>query len=155
MRRDEQTGLLFLLGLYVLARAQKVVPEAVAAAERGGARLYEATHPEEGAAHAADLPGKRLSKAALIALCTRLLFPDPKLAAAVALAESRGYPGVLGDQRRSVGLWQINLDYHPRYTRAELTDPEANAIAAFKISRGGTNWGPWTTYRNGAYRHFL
>jgi soluble lytic murein transglycosylase-like protein len=83
-------------------------------------------------------------------------FPDPDLAAAVAMAESGGNPNAIGDVTlgRSVGLWQINLAAHPQYDEASLLDPTTNASAAFEISRGGTNWGPWTTYRTGAYEQY-
>lgn len=61
----------------------------------------------------------------------------------------------------SVGLWQIN--YRPsrdgRYPKTSSTrdpvanlDPQKNARHAYAISSGGSNFGPWTTYTNGAYR---
>jgi hypothetical protein len=86
-------------------------------------------------------------------LATSVGFPDPGLAAAVAMAESGGDPSAYGDAQYggSVGLWQINLPAHPEYTAAELDDPTTNARAVYAISSGGTNWEPWTTYRTGAY----
>jgi hypothetical protein len=81
-------------------------------------------------------------------------------AVAIALAESGGHPGSLNPRAPdySVGLWQVN--YYggllgPRTaaygTPASLTDPAANARAAFSISGQGKNFGPWSTYTNGAY----
>jgi hypothetical protein len=80
-------------------------------------------------------------------------FPDPALAAAVAMAESGGDPNAYGDAQYggSIGLWQINVPAHPEYDEQSLYDPTYNAHAAYSISSGGTNWNPWTTYRNGAY----
>lgn len=90
-------------------------------------------------------------------LASSVGFPDPSLAAAVAMAESGGNPDVVGDLTlgRSVGLWQINLRAHPDYTEDDLKDPTTNAQAAFAISSGGTNWQPWTTYRTGAYLQYV
>lgn len=94
--------------------------------------------------------------AQLQALAASVGFPDPSLAAAVAMAESGGNPNAMGDAQfgGSVGLWQINLPSHPNYDPARLTDPVYNAQAAYAISSGGTNWQPWTTYRTGAYQQY-
>lgn len=55
----------------------------------------------------------------------------------------------------SVGLWQINLLEHPRYTEAEMLNPVLNAEAAVAISNDGTSFRPWTTYKDGTYRAYL
>jgi Lysozyme like domain len=99
-----------------------------------------------------------LTLAQLTALAATVGFPNPPLAAAIAMAESGGNPGAIGDLNispgGSVGLWQINLAAHPSYTADQLTDPTANAQAAFAISSAGTNWRPWTTYMTGAYKKY-
>lgn len=89
------------------------------------------------------------------------------IAAAVALAESGGDPFAQGDPHgnsgplpngssSSFGLWQINHPAHPEYEPHKLlTDLDYAARAAFAISKHGTDWEPWTTYRDGAYRKFL
>ncbi len=84
-------------------------------------------------------------------------FPNPDLAAAVAMAESAGNSMAVGDVTRgfSIGLWQINLRAHPEYNAVSLYDPNNNAQAAMKISSGGTNWKPWTTFNTGAYKKYL
>lgn len=81
-------------------------------------------------------------------------FPDPNLAAAVAMAESGGDPNAYGDAQYggSVGLWQINLRASPQWTAAQLYDPTFNAKAAYQISQGGVSWTPWTTFRTGVYK---
>jgi hypothetical protein len=105
-----------------------------------------------------DIGAARMSADEIRALAAGAGFPDPDLAAAVALAESGGDPGVVGDLDLgiSIGLWQINVKAHPALAAGgELRDPAYNARAAFEVSKGGTNWRPWTTYRSGAYKRFL
>ncbi|TDP96589.1 transglycosylase-like protein with SLT domain [Labedaea rhizosphaerae] len=87
-------------------------------------------------------------------------------AVAVALAESGGDPkahnGVPPDN--SYGLWQINMigalgpdrrhQYHLK-SNDELFDPATNARVANSISSDGHDFGPWSTYTNGAYKKYL
>lgn len=89
------------------------------------------------------------------------------VAFAVAKAESRGNPTACGDcgksrcydsdnpDTSSIGLWQINLRWHPEYDRSSLFDPNYNAKAAQEISSNGQNWQPWSTYKNRAYQDYL
>lgn len=87
---------------------------------------------------------------------------------AIALAESSGNPGAhnpnasTGDN--SYGLWQINMIDNLGPARMQqfgissydaLFDPNTNAKAAFIVSGGGGNFGPWTTYTSGAYKQYL
>jgi len=106
---------------------------------------------------------RRMTKSEIMALAEMVGFPDSNLAAAIALAESNapathpptGNPEAIGDGGLSFGLWQIYTRVHPEYSQAELFDPLKNAKAAFKISEGGKNWRPWSTYRHGQYKAFL
>lgn len=151
---DDSFNLLLLVaGVYLL---RQFLPDGAInkAAQKGGASLYEAVHPDE-VNHADDLPGKALSKKQIVALARDTGFPDPNLAAAVAMAESAGYPGALGDSGQSVGLWQIHLPNHPSYTKAQLRDPRQNARAAFSISKAGREWKWWSTYNSGAFKRYL
>jgi len=79
------------------------------------------------------------------------------IAAAVAMAESRGDTGAVGDEAYgySLGLWQVNLPAHPQYEPQRLFEADYNARAALAISQGGKNWQPWTTYRTGAHKAWL
>jgi len=93
------------------------------------------------------------------------------IAAAVAMAESNGCQYALAGpvdirpvkvcsythttQENSCGFWQINLMAHPSYSAPSIFDQLENAKAAVAISSNGTNWTPWTTYRDGAYLAFL
>lgn len=75
--------------------------------------------------------------------------------AAVALAESGGDPAAVGDQGTSFGLWQIHLPAHPEVSQACALDPSCAAAAAARISQGGIDWTPWTTFTSGAYQRFV
>jgi Lysozyme like domain len=100
---------------------------------------------------------RRLVSAQLLELARTAGFPNPELAAAVAMAESGGNANAVGDLMLggSYGLWQINIKAHPQYMVGSLFDPAYNARAAFEISKGGTDWNPWTTFRTGAYLRYL
>ena len=85
---------------------------------------------------------------------------DQILAVAVALAESSGNPGAVGDTAitpgGSVGLWQINLKAHPELAGQDLTDPQTNANAAYSVYQAaGDSFTPWTTYKTGAYSAYI
>lgn len=85
------------------------------------------------------------------------------MAIAIALAESGGNTQAQGFNRDSSGrvssvdrgLWQINNFYHSEVSDNCAYDPNCAAGAAFRISAHGTNWQPWSTYMNGAYRQYL
>ena len=68
-------------------------------------------------------------------------------AASVAMAESGGHQyatGAAGER----GYWQIN----PVNGALSTYNAYGNARAAVIMSRDGTNWSPWTTWVDGAYR---
>lgn len=76
-------------------------------------------------------------------------------AVAVALAESGGRTtavGVNSDRWRSRdrGLWQINSHWHPEVSDAAAFNPKSAAAHTFRISSGGRNWSPWSTWKNGS-----
>lgn len=76
------------------------------------------------------------------------------IAAAVAMAESGGNPDAVNKNTNGSidrGLWQIN-SIHGSLSKM---DPLANARAAVKISKGGSNWQPWVAFTTGKYRAFL
>lgn len=89
-------------------------------------------------------------------------------AVAVSCAEDRNHdPAAFGDLSlidakwgASVGLWQIrslHADYGTGRVRDEvhLTDPAFNARSAYSISSGGSNWNPWSTYKDGSYKTYM
>lgn len=75
---------------------------------------------------------------------------DLTMAVAIALAESSGRPGAVGDVPigGSVGLWQIYTKMHPEFAGQDLTDPQTNANAAYQIYQRAGGFTPWTTYNN-------
>ncbi|MER6059473.1 transglycosylase SLT domain-containing protein [Streptomyces albidoflavus] len=89
-----------------------------------------------------------------------------RIAAAVAMAESGGNPRAHNPvpPDNSYGLWQINMLGALGPSRRaqfglsrneDLFDPAKNARAMAAISSNGTNWQPWSTYTNGAYKRHL
>ncbi|MEU3756924.1 transglycosylase SLT domain-containing protein, partial [Streptomyces olivoreticuli] len=82
-----------------------------------------------------------------------------ELAVAVALAESSCNPSASNTTNNTPpstdrGLWQINNYWHKEVDDACAYDPQCNANAAYRISNGGRNWDPWSTYVQGAHlRH--
>jgi hypothetical protein len=100
-------------------------------------------------------PAGHLSLADLRSLAASVGFPDPELAAAVAMAESGGNPFAVGDAGTSFGLWQVHTPSHPEFDSSQLLVASYNAHAALLISKSGTDWSPWTTFRTGAYKQFM
>jgi hypothetical protein len=91
-----------------------------------------------------------------------------RTAYAVSIAESGGRSNAIGDVHLqndkwgpSVGLFQIRSlkdwkKYNDPYRDAKrLPNPNYNAQAAFKKSKGGNNWSPWTTYNQGTFLKHL
>lgn len=150
MKDGEQ---IVLIGL-ALWLANKYAFSVAPALQQGGATLYDALHDDAG--HKNDLPGHQLTRARVLAIATKQGFPNPKLASAIAFAESGGVPNAVlrNDREYSVGLWQINTRVHP-YSPADMSDPVKNAWVAYVISKAGTDWSPWSTFKNGSYKKFL
>lgn len=79
---------------------------------------------------------------------------NASIAAAVAMAESGGDPKASNrntDGSIDRGLWQINSVHGALST----FDVAGNTRAMDRISRNGTTWTPWVTFKTGAYRKFL
>ncbi len=88
-------------------------------------------------------------------------------ATAIAWAESGLRPDAVGDVDLadgtwgpSMGLWQVRSLRAHTGTGAErdverLGDPAFNARAMAVISGGGTNWSPWSVWKNGRYAEHL
>lgn len=76
---------------------------------------------------------------------------------AIALGESGGNPQArnLNASEDSRGLSQINTYAHPQYDPNQLYDPVYNARAAFEVSGGGQNFGPWTVFSRGLYQDHM
>ena len=112
--------------------------------------------PATPATPAAPAPGgPPMTLAELRALAASVGFPDPVLAAAVAMAESSGNPFAVGDGGTSFGLWQIHAPDHPEFDTTQLMVASYNAHAALLISKSGTDWTPWSTFKNGNYLQYM
>lgn len=89
-------------------------------------------------------------------------------AVAIAMSESGGNSAAhntnaaTGDD--SYGPWQINMkgDLGPDRRKtyglkadADLLNPVINARVAYGVSSHGTNWTPWSDYKNGHYSQYL
>jgi hypothetical protein len=86
-----------------------------------------------------------------------------KLAVAVSFTESLGHADMYGDTSLadaewgpSIGLFQIRSRHDHFGTGKErdgsrLEDPVFNAKAALTISNRGTNWNPWSVYKDQSY----
>jgi len=53
-----------------------------------------------------------------------------------------------------IGLSQINSYYHPEYDIAQLFYADYNAAAAYTISKKGTDFTPWSAFKNNAYKDY-
>jgi len=53
------------------------------------------------------------------------------------------------------GLFQINSFYHADVDRECAYDCVCNVREALRISRKGTNWTPWTTFKNNLHSPYL
>jgi cell wall-associated NlpC family hydrolase len=87
---------------------------------------------------------------------------------AIAMAESGGnagaYNGNASTGDKSYGLFQINmlgamgperLKQYGLSSNDDLLDAVRNAQVAYKMSKGGTDWSPWSTYKRGDYKKYL
>ena len=110
-------------------------------------------------------PGKPITQAQ----GTQLLINqgmDPenaRIGGAIMMAESNGKPGALNSNNEySLGLWQHNRDtgedrrgFYGIQDWSELSDPETNARATYKLWKRQGGWEPWGAYTNGSYTKFL
>jgi hypothetical protein len=90
----------------------------------------------------------------LTTLAAKHGMPDPAVMAAIAMAESSGRVGAIGDGGASHGLWQIHTPSWPQFSAAKLHDANYNAKAA-KHVRGTQGLTAWSVYNSGDYRKFL
>jgi hypothetical protein len=81
------------------------------------------------------------------------------IATAVARAESSFRPWITNTAGNvhgiDRGLWQINSYWHPEVSAACALSASCNARAMARISRGGTRWSEWWTYKNGKHWPFM
>ena len=83
-----------------------------------------------------------------------------RVAYAIMMAESHEKPNAINynsDRSKSIdrGLFQINSYWHPDVSIECAFDIDCNIKEAYRISKGGTNWTPWVTYKKGIYKKYL
>lgn len=105
-------------------------------------------------------PAEQLTFKEALARCYEAGFRKKRLVLAVAVmsAESGRRPrarnvNVNGTIDR--GLFQINDYWHPKLTDKQAYRVRPNIEYAFTLSKRGTDWTPWTTYRNGVHKKFV
>ena len=151
-----------LLAAFALALFALAIPAAASAAHGGVCFDCDPDKPDKPGPEAEETPTpapSQYTRRDLRSLARDVGFKDPKMAAAIALAESSGDPLAVGVNKKprskDRGLFQINDRWHPEVTDRCAFDPRCNAEAALEISNGGRDWTPWSTWHNGAYKQFL
>jgi hypothetical protein len=72
------------------------------------------------------------------------------------MAESSGNPYAANEKgEHSYGLSQINADAHGPIAKTALGNPDQAAKLMFDISKGGSDFSPWSAYKNGQYKQYL
>jgi hypothetical protein len=84
------------------------------------------------------------------------------IAYAICMAESGGIPhknnaGLNRDGSVDYGLMQINSIHADMVggNLPSLYDPATNMRIAYRLSKGGTDWTPWSTFNSGRYLKYL
>lgn len=144
----------------VLAALALAVPTA-ASAGNGGV-CFDCDKPDKPGPEAEETPTPSPAQYTLRdlrRLARQMGFRKPKVAAAIAMAESSGDPLAVGKNRKPKskdrGLFQINDRWHPEVSDRCAFDARCNAREAFRISEGGRDWRQWSTWHNGAYKQYL
>lgn len=78
--------------------------------------------------------------------------------AQIAIAVFKAESGLRSNACSSTNDWgigQVNRTAHPQYSVEYLMNYQNNIQATWAISRGGTNWNPWSVFKNGAYKQYL
>jgi ribosomal protein L19E len=89
--------------------------------------------------------GERITRAAAIAAGFTGAHLDEAMA--VAWLESGFHAGATNPRSSAAGTWQIMRSAHANDPDiGRWADPYASARMAYRISRGGTNWGPWAVW---------
>ena len=75
------------------------------------------------------------------------------IGSSIAMAESggRGAATHVTDHEWSVGPYQVNLLVHRQFSEGCARSLTCSTAIVWRLSRGGTNWNPWSVYKSGAY----
>lgn len=136
-----------------LIHPQPILPEPVPNAQGGGETI------KGGALSGIQISSNKATAVAQYAMAAGFTGNALLTAVEVSFAEDTSHATnaqspLNSDGSYDRGLWQINSKAHANYSDADMYDGQKNAEAAYTISSHGTNWAPWTTYKNGAYLRF-
>jgi hypothetical protein len=149
-----------LAATMLAAFALVAIPAAAASAGTGGSGgvCFDCDPPKPPAGEPEPTDGV-LTLRQLRQLTRDVGFAKPRLAAAIAMAESSGDTQAVGHNRKprstDRGLFQINSRWHFEVSDRCAFDARCNAEAALRISEGGRDWHQWSTWHNGAYKAYL
>lgn len=84
------------------------------------------------------------------------------MAVTIALAESAGYAHArhmyfnvadeIVDTDR--GMWQLHSKWHAEVSDVCAYNPKCAASEVFRITKGGTEWGQWSSYQSDVYKDY-
>jgi hypothetical protein len=78
------------------------------------------------------------------------------LGVAIVLAESGGDPKITGKaDKDDRGLWQINRRWHPEVSDVCAYDAACSTKEAYRISKQGTDYSEWNTYKYNDYKRYM
>ena len=109
----------------------------------------------------AQTRGRMLTDEELFSVLYKAGFRGASLIAAMAIvyAESNGDSGATNTRNRNGstdrGLWQINNKAHANVSDSCAYDEHCASKEAFRISKNGTDFSPWSAYKNGSYKSFM
>ena len=82
----------------------------------------------------------------LIARISRAVF-GPRAATAACIAHFESTDGAKLYNRPNLGPWQIDVDVHTWVSASRVvSDWWYAARVAYRLSRGGSDWSPWSTH---------
>lgn len=98
-------------------------------------------------------PTTRWSCAQIAEAAARQGFPNPALVASIAMAESGGRSDAMAvnPRERSVGVMQVNTKVHTAWSDECLRSLECSLAVAYRLSRGGMSWTPWSAFNEGKH----
>lgn len=156
-------GLLGLQGKQLAAnleqmkQEQEIAKGLLGGAQGGGMAAAPSTAgPASAMSGGGASPGIGFDAARELALKAGFQGPAADIMAATSLAESGGDPNAANEKgEHSYGLTQINADAHGPVAREALGNPQRAMELAFKVSNGGTDFSPWTMFKNGGYKRYM
>lgn len=84
------------------------------------------------------------------------------MATTIALAESNGYDRAHHDYYNAAGeivysdrgMWQLHSYWHREVSDECAYNPACAAKEVFRITKGGTEWGQWSSFTSDVYKNY-